>query len=241
MKNYGWNPDRGDFRDQKLGLSHVTVGNSDNRAGFPYGCLDQGDLGSCTAHMADGLFAYEHKRLRKEVKETSRLFVYYNTRLMEGTVDSDSGASIRDTIQSMNQFGGCLDRYWKYDVTKYRVTPPKIAYKNGLVHTALKYARVGRGQEMITLLAGGQVFGCGITVYESFENDSTGNIVMPGKKESVLGGHAIVICGYQAGRGWLFRNSWGVGWGNMGYGWLPEAYLLDDGLSDDFWAVTLVS
>ena len=40
----------------------------------------------------------------------SRLFIYYNERVMEGTVETDSGAQIRDGIKSVAQQGDCPEK-----------------------------------------------------------------------------------------------------------------------------------
>ena len=43
------------------------------------------------------------KQHAPQVFAPSRLFIYYNERVMEGTVNSDSGAQIRDGIKSVGQ------------------------------------------------------------------------------------------------------------------------------------------
>lgn len=64
---------------------------------------------------------------------------------------------------------------------------------------------------------------------------------MPRDGEQVLGGHAVVAVGYDDDdRVFISRNSWGDGWGDAGYFYMPYAYLLDDNLSDDFWTIRLV-
>jgi hypothetical protein len=64
---------------------------------------------------------------------------------------------------------------------------------------------------------------------------------MPTSDESVRGGHAVLLVGYDdATKRWLVRNSWGDGWGKGGYFTMPYGYLLDDNLSDDFWNITMV-
>lgn len=34
--------------------------------------------------------------------------------------------------------------------------------------------------------------------------------------------HAIMIVGYKSGTGWRIKNSWGVDWGDNGFGWVAE-------------------
>ncbi|MBI5206396.1 MAG: hypothetical protein HY934_01245 [Candidatus Firestonebacteria bacterium] len=80
--------------------------------------------------------------------------------------------------------------------------------------------------------------------------DKNGKIPFPGKGEKIEGGHAIVAVGYddkmkiknmdskgiETTGALLIRNSWGTGWGDAGYGWLPYEYVLK-GLAQDFWSV----
>jgi C1A family cysteine protease len=103
-------------------------------------------------------------------------------------------------------------------------------------------------REMLTqmkgCLASGFPFVIGFTVYESFESDEvakTGRMPMPAPREHVLGGHAVMVVGYDDKvERFRMRNSWGTSWGLKGYFTMPYAYLLDDNLSDDFWKITLV-
>ena len=58
---------------------------------------DQGPLGSCTATASVAVYVYQQTVQERPSFDPSALFVYYNTRLIEGTVDWDSGASIRNS------------------------------------------------------------------------------------------------------------------------------------------------
>jgi C1A family cysteine protease len=63
---------------------------------------------------------------------------------------------------------------------------------------------------------------------------------MPEPDERTLGGHAVVAVGYKTIRGQLYfecRNSWGPGWGDHGYFWLPAAYVTSSSLASDFWVI----
>jgi C1A family cysteine protease len=90
-------------------------------------------------------------------------------------------------------------------------------------------------------LAEGFPFVFGFTVYEAFESSAvarSGLVPMPRRGERALGGHAVLVVGYDAAvKKFLVRNSWGAGWGKEGYCWMPFAYLADRNLADDFWTI----
>lgn len=176
------------------------------------------------------------------------LFVYYNTRSIEGTVASDSGASITDAVKSLNRFGVPGVEDWPYDISKFTVEPPPKAYTDGLTRQAVKYARVNQTiSEMKACLTAGLPIVIGFTVYDSFESDAvaaTGDVPMPNSTGQVLGGHCVTVVGYTVRNGvpvWICRNSWGPGWGDKGYFYFPEAYLTNPDLANDFWTVQTVS
>jgi C1A family cysteine protease len=85
----------------------------------------------------------------------------------------------------------------------------------------------------------------GFSVYDSFESDAvakTGVMPMPGPAEKMLGGHAVLVVGYDdSEQRFIVRNSWGKGWGQAGYFTMPYAYLTEANLSDDFWTVRLIA
>jgi C1A family cysteine protease len=246
IKTYGWLPDLKDNRDfayaAKPEIMATTLPTSiDLRPKCPP-VYDQGQLGSCTANAIGAAFEFAEP---KEVMP-SRLFIYYNERVIEHTVSSDSGAMIRDGMQTVSKQGVCSETDWAYNIKKFATKPPAKAYTDGLKCTSKIYLRVTQTlNEMKGCLASADPFVFGFTVYESFESPtvtSTGIVPMPKKGESVLGGHAVLCVGYDdAKQMWLVRNSWGTSWGILGYFWMPYAYLTSTTLASDLWVLQSVN
>jgi C1A family cysteine protease len=175
----------------------------------------------------------------------SRLFIYYNERVIEGTVNSDSGAQIRDGIKAVASQGVCPEQEWPYDISKFTQKPSIQAYSDALTDKAVSYqSLVADLNQMRGCLASGYPFILGFTVYESFESQAvaqTGHAPMPAPGERAVGGHAVVAVGYDDASQWfLVRNSWGTGWGMAGYFTMPYTYLIQPGLASDFWTIRVV-
>jgi C1A family cysteine protease len=256
VARYGWIPDLPDHRDYLFATPAAVLAKLPAKIDLTKKCpevYDQGEIGSCTANAIGG--AIEFDQMKQKLRDAfmpSRLFVYYNERAMENTINDDSGAMIRDGIKSVAKQGVCPETMWPYDPTPFPPNPhltkkpsPRC-YKEALKHTALEYQRVPRNlSQMKGCLAVGYPFVLGFTVYDSFESDEvarTGNMPMPSPREHVLGGHAVLAVGYDDKQSrFRVRNSWGEDWAIKGYFTMPYAYLLDDNLSDDFWKITLVS
>jgi C1A family cysteine protease len=208
---------------------------------------DQGTLGSCTANSVGAILEFnELVQKEPDAATPSRLFIYYNERVMEGTVSDDSGAELRDGIKSVAQVGAPPETAWPYVVGKFATKPPADVYAEALEHRAIKYARVAQDATAIqNVLASGFPISFGFTVYSSFETDvgADGIVPMPQSSEQVLGGHAVVAIGYKPIRGQLYfecRNSWGPSWADHGYCWMPSSYVTSPSLASDFWVIEKV-
>lgn len=248
IQRFGWRPDLPDHRDLMYSVALEKVNQAppvkDLREFFP-ACYDQGDLGSCTANAIAGALEYAQKHEQRPEFTPSRLFIYYNERKMEGTVDQDSGAQIRDGIKSVASLGFCKETTLPYDIAKFAEAPSVDCYKEAKRFRATSYHRIPQSLAMMKgCLASGFPFVFGFTVYDSFESDrvaSTGVVPMPTLGDSVLGGHAALAVGYdEPNRVFICRNSWGTEWGLKGYFLLPYAYAVDSNLASDFWTIRLV-
>ena len=129
---YGWIPDLPDHRDHIYGAPLPVLAalppSVDLRAACPK-VYDQGQLGSCTANAIAAAFEFDLAKQALADFMPSRLFIYYNERRIEGTVDSDSGAMIRDGIKSVSKQGVCAEDTWPYDIAQFKKRPPKPAYQ----------------------------------------------------------------------------------------------------------------
>jgi len=208
---------------------------------------NQLNLGSCTANAGVGTLEYFERRAFGRHVDASRLFLYKVTRdLLEW--QGDTGAFLRTTMGALALFGVPPEHYWKYDPTKFDVEPSAFLYAFGQNFQAIKYFRLdppgttptGLLARIKTNLAGYIPAMFGFTVYASISQaGQTGAIPFPAVGEAVRGGHAVVAVGYddakviknvpngpQTTGAFVIRNSWGPGWGDRGYGWLPYEYVL---------------
>jgi C1A family cysteine protease len=248
-RSYGWVPDLPDQRDHLYAATPEILAKLPPKKDLRSGCpavYDQGQLGSCTANAISGAIQFDQKKQNIKVFMPSRLFVYYNERAMEGTVNSDAGAQIRDGIKSIASQGFCPEAEWPYDIQKFVDKPTPACYKDARKSEAVGYQRLVSTNlnQLKGCLASGYPFVLGFTVYESFESPQvakTGTLNMPGSKEKVVGGHAVMAVGYDDSTQRFFvRNSWGKDWGLKGYFTMPYAYATDTNLADDFWTVRIL-
>ncbi len=245
QQRYSWTPDVPDRRDYKYSAratkptvipQRVDLRLPTTKTGQMPNVYNQGQLGSCTANALAGSMGFIHNKYM-----FSRLFIYYGERLLEGTVNYDSGASLRTGIKFISKNGSCGETMWPYDINKFKVRAPAPCWKDAANRKISVYMRLNTIEDMINCLASGYPFVFGFSVYSSFESElvsRNGIASLPGPNDKLLGGHAVQAVGYDIAQcRFIVRNSWGPNWGQQGYFTLPFEYLADRDLSDDFWTI----
>jgi C1A family cysteine protease len=257
-RKYGWKKQKHDSRDlvfeklvAKKNLQKISLPAAVNNRFWCSAVEDQGNLGSCTANAWAGLLQYNECKNGKGgagYRDLSRLFIYYNERVLEGTpVSQDSGAELRSGAKVISNQGVPIEMTWPYNINKFAVKPSVQAYTDALPYKIVNYYSLTTLNDMKTCLASGRCFVLGFNVYDYFQSQqmaSTGILNMPKSSESLLGGHAVLAVGYnETQKRFLVKNSWGKGWGlpnpNLdGYFTMPYAYMTDPNLASDFWTTS---
>lgn len=218
---------------------------------------NQESLGSCTAQAGVGQVEYFECRAFGKHIDGSRLFLYKVTRnLLHWT--GDTGAFLRTTMGALRLFGIPPEEYWPYIIQDFDEEPTPFCYAYAQNFQAIQYYRLDPPNTKLSellerikvFLAAGLPSMFGFTVFSSINQaDDDGLIPFPTLNEKILGGHAVMAVGYDdkikiknANGGpptkgaLLIRNSWGTGWGDNGYGWLPYEFVLFE-LAKDWWSL----
>src|SRR5919198_5375294 len=184
LKWYGWTRDLPDHRDhvysapvKRLRALPPKVDLRDSRLMPPV--YDQGELGSCTGNaIAAAVHFARRKERRKPDFVPSRLFIYWNERKLEGTVDADAGAQLRDGLKVVAKLGVCPsasrpkgDCDWPYELAKFRDPPPRGCFTFALDNQITSYQRIPQTLSQLRgCLAEGFPFVFGFMVYQAFES-----------------------------------------------------------------------
>lgn len=247
---FGWKKDTPDERDFQFQLraqerfTQPLPALVDLRPLLP-AVYDQGGLGSCTANAICAAFQFQRQQqMHKPVKVPSRLFLYFNERVLEDSVSEDAGAELRDGMKTLNKEGVCDETTWPYKIGRFARKPTKTAYRLALNRQSISYERVAQGlNQLRTALAAGYPVVFGFAVFISFEAcyDAPYTMPIPAQGEEILGGHAVVAVGYDDERQcFIVRNSWGAPWGDQGHFYMPYSFITNPFWTADFWVLRLV-
>ena len=244
-RKYTWKKDSVDTRDKKYRITApIEYPESvDLRPHFPP-VYDQGEIGSCTANSLAADCEFNMIKQGEQTFTPARLGIYYLERQVEGTINEDNGAQLRDGIKVIAQYGIWPETLLPYDQKNFLVAPTPEMLTEGVKHQAVMYENMdGTLDQIKHRLASGYPFVFGFTVYESFESPEVAKTgIMPllnPQIEQCLGGHAVIAAGYDDKKQCvLVRNSWGPNWGEGGYFWMPYKYITDPTTASDMWAIT---
>jgi hypothetical protein len=207
---------------------------------------DQENTNSCTANAVAGAYEYLVKRyMGEKAYDVSRLFIYYNARSLDESEElADEGSVIGLAIEGLKQYGACSEETWPFETDSVNEEPSSEAYEEAsefviedteLVPTDLDAWR--------RCLAEGYPIIFGLSLYNSFDSHrKKGLVSMPSSAESSRGthsGHAMLCVGYSdTDKVFIVRNSWGHGWGDKGYCYIPYRYIInEDWNGGDSWII----
>ncbi|CAF3535770.1 unnamed protein product [Rotaria sp. Silwood1] len=153
---------------------------------------DQNPMNCCVGNAFAGAYEYLLKKQNDGRSiDVSRLFIYYNARLIEEEKEKekltniDDGCSIVSGLEALKQYGVCDETFWKYEKGIVNKRPDTKAYeaaKSRKIYDTLKL-KIDL-TEMKQCLAQGLPFVFGLEVFKSFHSHhGKGVISMPTPKE----------------------------------------------------------
>ena len=242
---YQWIPDTADHRDLVFRAppkAAITLPTHVNIIGIRNKIEDQYDLGSCTGNAATSALEISIGTRRP----FSRLMAYYLAREQRGTIEEDSGASIRNVMKGISQQGLAYEETWPYNMYRFTRRPSAQAYveAKALVDRmwGFEYIRLYTLTDIKVALSQGYPVTFGFATPEWFSNPNFNNILrFPTSREKIDGGHAVMLAGYDdryRDKIMWVRNSWGKSWGIKGYFKMTQDWFTNPNrLADDFWMI----
>lgn len=237
----GCRKDPKDVRDisMALVLPVIPLPKSIDYANMMTPARDQGEEGTCVAFASVvGVKEYEDSQEYKKLIQLSPRFIYNLCKKFDGYPEEE-GTYPRVAMKMLLKHGVCPESYWPY-FPHQKDSPRKGANLAAMKYRIKAYARLKGILEMKRSLLVNGPFLAGVRVFKpwfSKKAQKAGLIPLPKSNDEPLGGHAICIAGFNdAKKLFKFKNSWGVKWGDNGYGYLPYAYL--EKYCSDAWSAT---
>ncbi len=228
-----------DERDFRFTPQTAPSASADLRA-YCDGVYNQLPLKSCSANAISSALSLLGRKAGHPIVAPSRLFLYYNSRALEGETATDDGVTLRTAIKAAAKPGVCPETLWPYDPAQFATKPPQTAY-DGISTRAVSYYRIERDLRALkSCIAEGYPFVFGVNVYQLSFGAATksGQLNLPAANDTLMGGHAVLAVAYDDElQHFTVLNSLGATWGAQGYFTIPYAYLMNDKLSYDFWTI----
>lgn len=238
-QHLGGKPDRHDDRDYVFAPTLSVIPTTADVSALAPTAYNQMPLHyTCSANAIAACFEMVAKIEKRSIDPPSRLFLYYNARVRDGSVDRDEGASIRDAIKAAANPGTCAEPLWPYDASKVLVKPDRRAYDATSERVATYYRIDQNIASLQACIAQGFPFIFGMSIFpdQFVASGKTGVVDVPPDGAQPVGGHAVVAVGYDA-TSFTVLNSGGPSWGRNGYITMPNAYFENPAWTYDFWTI----
>jgi hypothetical protein len=244
-------PDRLDLRDREFTPKVVSLpqqwpDDAAIRRLLPSYCksglvLDQGSEGACTGFGLACVVNYLHWRValalndKRKQHPVSPRMLYHLARFYDEWPGEDyDGSSCRGALKAWHKHGVCTENLWPYrdKAGHVRFVQPHDGWTEDAMQRRLGvYYRINRASVVdmqAAILEIGAIYvssdvhdGWAIAARrKTISGHDSLPVVKPIRKADSLGGHAFALVGYNR-IGFVVQNSWGLPWGNCGFGVLP--------------------
>lgn len=218
-----------DIRDYRYSQKKIELKESMDLLEWDGQVDNQSFIGSCVSNAIASAYELMVNRLYPDkAAALSRLFVYYNSRLFDNTIEEDTGSYIRDGLKAVARYGVCTEKLWPYDELKFKEQPSPQSYVDATQRLISKYEALHTLRDLLEVLNDDRPIVIGMSLYDGFMDmgPSTSVVRMPKEDEKAVGFHSVIIVGYDLPRQlFLAKNSFGNKWGDRGYFWIPFEYV----------------
>jgi len=198
---------------------------------------DQENTGSCVGWgSTDGVARYQLVKAGK-IPQSQLLSPRY-TWMASKEADSskphpitmieEAGTSLRGAVNILKNYGAATAQQLSFEINKLMYTGDENSF-----YASLSQRKISAYFNMLKdinqwrnwLASHGPIL-AGLSVDRSWDNaTATHGLIDHFQPNTVRGGHAIAVVGYRADGTFIVRNSWGVTWGDHGFGYVTQAYI----------------
>lgn len=198
---------------------------------------NQGRRGTCVAFAATAA----HETLWADGVDLSEEFLYWAAKQRDGYPHIE-GTTLSAAARGLIDLGQPPEMEWPYDPGRdhraISYQPPARALTVANPRCIIGGSSIPPTVDVFrSTLAGGETPLLVCQLYDSWHFvGRDGRIAMPLPSAPILGGHAVLVVGFDGqdvdpNGFFIVRNSWGEGWGDKGYGYLPYEYVRTYGRS----------
>jgi len=203
---------------------------------------DQGSLFSSSIEAVIAMVELtQNRNFGRYIKGSARFGYKVARNLLQ--LKGDKGAYVRTGSAANMLFGMAPEAYWPYLTKEFDKEPPAFVYalaQNYKMTSCVRLDKPRMSNELLLTyikcyIADGFAAAFGFPVYESItQAEKTGKIPFPSPAEPSVAGHSVLAMGYnddlrimndssgnETVGAIIVKNSWGIAWGDQGYGYLP--------------------